>query len=602
MSLRGFFRHRTAAGLFCLTFVIANPSVIYSNLPHGSERGLKSAEMMLNVKIPMRDGIKLAAVVFLPQMNSERVPVIFTLTPYGADSYVDRALYFSENGYAFVLVDVRGRGDSEGKFEPFVNDSRDGCDIVEWLAARPWSNGKVAMWGGSYAGFDQWTTLKHPPTQLVTIVPAAAGYPGVDFPFFNNIFTSDAIRWLTLTNGKISNLMLYGESSFWSRKFADLQIEGRPFRELDRVVGNPSPIFQNWLDHPHPDSFWDGMVPRDSDYAGITIPILTITGHYDGDQAGALAYYRKHMEFGTPESKARHHLIIGPWDHAGTRTPAAEMGGLKFGEASVLDLNQLHREWYDWTMKNGPKPEFLQKRVAYYVAGKEAECWKYAEDLDAVGAKKLMLYLRSNGGASNLFASGVLSHEKPRGEKPDSFVSDPLDMQAILEEADTGEEDLTGQRAVYRLSGQGLVYHSKPFEKSVEISGFVKFTVWIALDVPDSDFTAILYEIFEDGTSVALTQDYKRARYRKSLRRFESVRPGEILPYIFDSFTFFSRRVQKGSRLRLVVTSPHSISLQKNYNSGRPVSEETGKDAVKAHVALYHDADHLSVLELPIVE
>ena len=85
------------------------------------------------VKIPMRDGIHLNATVYRPHEQKDALPVIFTLTPYISDSYIDRATYFSRNGYVYALVDVRGRGNSEGRFEPFANEGRDGYDIVEWL-------------------------------------------------------------------------------------------------------------------------------------------------------------------------------------------------------------------------------------------------------------------------------------------------------------------------------------------------------------------------------------------------------------------------------------------------------------------------------------
>jgi uncharacterized protein len=95
-------------------------------------------------------------------------------------------------------------------------------------------------------------------------------------------------------------------------------------------------------------------------------------------------------------ARDEHYLIIGPWDHAGTRTPEKEFGGLTFGEASLLDLNQLHREWYDWTLKDGEKPEFLKARVAYYVTG--ADEWKYAESLEAIADETKRLYLDSSHG------------------------------------------------------------------------------------------------------------------------------------------------------------------------------------------------------------
>src|SRR5579862_6029790 len=113
-------------------------------------------DLVWGFKIPLRDGVRLNGTVVQPAGQHEPLPVIFTLTPYIADSYLDRAMYFARHGYVFVLVDVRGRGNSGGSFEPFANEGRDGYDVVEYLARQPWSNGKVAMWGGSYAGFDQW--------------------------------------------------------------------------------------------------------------------------------------------------------------------------------------------------------------------------------------------------------------------------------------------------------------------------------------------------------------------------------------------------------------------------------------------------------------
>ena len=261
------------------------------------------------------------------------------------------------------------------------------------------------------AGFDQWATLKEAPAHLATIVPAAAAYAGVDFPFFKNIFASYDIQWLSFTSGVTPNAKLFGDSSIWNDKFRELYLAHRPFKELDQVVGNTSTHFQTWLKHPTPDEYWQAMVPTPDQYKRINVPILTITGHYDGDQAGAMTYYREHMLYGSDEAKQKHFLIIGPWDHAGTRTPNREVGGLKFGEASMLDLNKLHKEWYDWTMKSGAKPEFLKKRVAYYVVG--AEEWKYADSLEGISNAKRVLYLDSDGDANDVFRSGSLSEKQP---------------------------------------------------------------------------------------------------------------------------------------------------------------------------------------------
>jgi len=597
------FRRTALLLLLCLSLPLASPAQDSEQPP---------VETVWGVRIPLRDGVHLNATVYLPKEaetilanakdRKEALPVVFTLTPYIADSYHERAMYFARNGYVYALVDVRGRGNSEGTFEPFANEGRDGHDVVEWFAKQPYCNGKVTMWGGSYAGFDQWSVLKEFPPHLSTIVPAAAAHPGVDFPFRNNMFYPYNMQWITYTSGTTPNLNLFREGSLWRQFFFEMYKKHLPFAELDKLIGNPSPWFHKWIDDPIPGPYYDAMVPSAEQYRRISMPILTITGHYDGDQPGAMEFYRRHMKDGTAAATAQHYLIIGPWDHAGTRTPRREVSGLRFGEASVLDLNKLHKEWYDWTMKSGAKPEFLKKRVAYYVVGPGAENWKYADSLDAIATETRTLYLQSHGQANDAFHSGSLSAAKPGSDAPDKFTYDPLDTRPGELELTLDADSLTDQSRALNLFGSGVIYHSEPFAEATEVTGYVKLVLWMAMDVPDTDFYVALYEIQPDGTSIQLTSDQMRARYRESLRESKLIKPGEINRYEFDQFLFFSRRVMKGSRLRLVLASGNSIYVQKNYNSGGDVSRETAKDARTAHITVHHDAEHPSSLTLPIVK
>ena len=557
-------------------------------------------DMMWGVKIALRDGIHLNATVYRPHNQKDPLPVIFTFTPYIGDSYTDRAMYFASHGYVYALVDVRGRGNSEGDFEPFANEGQDGYDVTEWLAKQSYCDGKVAMWGGSYAGFDQWTVAKEFPPHLATIVPAAAAHPGVDFPFQYNIFYPYDMQWLTFTSSHTGNEKTFGNDAFWSQKSRQMYKTHNAFSEYDKSVGNPSPIFQKWLQHPVPDSYYDAMVPTPEQYKKLSLPVLTITGHYDGDQPGAFTFYKRHMEYGSAEARTNHYLIIGPWDHAGTRTPKREMGGLKFSEASALDLNKLHNEWYDWTMKSGHKPDFLKKRVAYYVMG--AEQWKYADTLESISNGKLTFYLSSNGEASDVFHSGTLLATKTNSAAADSWADDPLDNRPGDAEPAENPSYLTNQAGIINLFGQGVIYHSEPFPEATEVSGFPTLTLWLAMDVPDTDLGTELYEIQSDGSSILLSGAAMRARYRESLRQERPVPAGKVEKYVFDNFTFFSRQVAKGSRLRLVIGSINSPSSEKNYNSGGVVAMETGKDAHTAHIQLLHDAEQASALELPIVK
>jgi putative CocE/NonD family hydrolase len=560
----------------------------------------KQVDFTWGVKIPMRDGVKLNATVYKPK-DINPIPTILTLTPYIADNYHQRGIYFAQNGYAFVAVDSRGRGNSEGVFEPYASEAKDGHDIVEWLAKQPWCDGQVTMWGGSYGGCDQWLTLRESPPHLKTIVPVASAHAAVDFPFFGNIFYSYGFQWMTFTSGVTHNSAIMDDSNFWIEKFQEMYQNHLPFKELDRIVGNHSTFFQTWIKHPHPDEYWDNMALSSQQYDQISIPLLTITAHYDADQAGAMEYYRRHMH-SQSQMKDSHFLIIGPWDHPGTRTPKPEFGGLKFGEACLLDMNKLHKEWYDWTMKKGKKPVFLKKRVAYYVMGEEK--WKYANSLEEIPAHVQKMYLSSDNGARDVFHSGSLETKEPKGAhtaRADSFTYDPLDNRLGDLERKEIRDYLTDQTYELNLFSNGLVYHSEPFTKDTEITGWVKLFAWMELDVPDTDFTVLVEEVLPDGKLIKLTQDWLRARYRESKRVEKLVTPGEINLYIFDGFTFFSRRIAKGSRLRMLISCPNTIYLEKNYNSGGAVAEESGKDARIAHVILYHDADHPSHLELPVV-
>jgi uncharacterized protein len=587
-----------ALGVMAATTLLGISAVRAQQKPAADDT---TVDMQWAVKILGRDGVKLNATVFTPHGQKQPLPVIFTFTPYIGDSYTDRAVYFAKHGYVYALVDVRGRGNSGGEFEPFVNEGRDGYDVVEWFAKQPYCNGRVTMWGGSYAGFDQWTVLKEFPPHLATIVPAASAHPGVDFPFQYNIFAPYDLQWLTFTSGVTGNGSLFGNSGFWSSKAREMYLSHSAFQDFDKLAGNASTVFQKWVKHPAPDAYYDAMVPSPEEYKRIGIPILTITGHYDGDQPGAFTFYKRHMKYGTAEAKANHYLIVGPWDHAGTRTPRAEVGGLKFSEASVLDLNKLHTEWYDWAMKGGTKPAFLKKRVAYYLVG--AEEWKYADSLESISNAVKTLYLSSNGGAGDVFRSGILSEGKPSASSAaDEWIYDPLNTRPGAAESDEEPNGLTSQRGVLNLFGEGTIYHTEPFAEATEVTGFPKLTAWLKMDVPDTDLETDLYEILPDGGSVQLTGATMRARYRESSREEKPVPAGKAEKYTFDNFTFFSRRVAKGSRLRLVVRSINSTGAEKNYNSGGVVAAETGKDARTAHIALVHDADHPSALELPIVK
>lgn len=149
------------------------------------------------------------------------------------------------------------------------------------------------------------------------------------------------------------------------------------------------------------------------------------------------------------------------------------------------------------------------------------------------------------------------------------------------------------------LQGNGLVYHSAPLGEEMELSGSMKLTVWLEMDVPDTDFAASVDEIRMDGSVIHLTDTTQRARYRLSRSEPQLVEVGKVLRYEVSTFRFNARRIPKGSRLRLTLMPP-SPEFERNYGSGKPVERETVQDARVAHIRLYHDKRHRSTLEAPV--
>lgn len=552
------------------------------------------------VKVQLRDGVCLSATIYLPKDRATPLPAIIALTPYIAQTYHDWGMYFAARNYVFVAVDVRGRGNSEGEFRPLIDEDKDAFDTVEWLASQPYCNGQVAMCGGSYSGHVQWAASKEFPPHLVTIVPVASPYAGVDFPIRSNITAPYWLQWLTLVQGRSLQDKIFADNThYWRAQFRERIELGIAYKQTDTWLGRPSAIFQEWISHPEPDAYWDRYNPRAEQYARISIPILTITGICDVDQPGALMHYREHWKNGTQTAVARHYLIIGPWDHAGTRTPATEFCGLKVAQASLLDMQKLHLEWYAWTMQGGPKPEFLRKNVAYYVTG--AEKWRYADTLEEVTARAEPFYLQSTENPSDVFKSGSLDTEaRPRTSEPDYYIYDPRDVSLAELESTVDPENRIDHRMIHASTGKQLVYHSAPFERDTEISGFFKLFTWLAIDQPDTDFRAAVYDIGLDGSAIQLTADSLRARYREDLREAKLIRTNEPLRYDFERFMFVSRLIGKGHRLRLVIGPNNSIYSQKNYNSGGVVSEESMSDARTVTVRLFHDEARPSQLLVPV--
>ena len=555
------------------------------------------------VRVPMRDGCQLNATLYMPGRMHSPGPCILTMTPYGWDDHHERAKYFAERGFLYAVVDVRGRGNSEGSFRPLIQEAHDACDAVEWAARSPLCNGKVAMKGGSYSGYCQWAAAKESPRGLATIVPIASPYPGIDFPMRNNVFYPYLLRWVAFTSGRARQSQLFADDAFWSDQFREWHESGESFEALFNRIGEVPTSVKEWLDHPHPDEFWDRFNPSEGQYAKIDIPTLTITGAYDDDQLGAMTHFAQSTAHAA--NRDRHFLLIGPWDHAATGAPRRSIGGLDFHEDSVIDVQSLHLSWYRWIMEGGEQPDLLRAPVTYYISG--AERWSYAQELSEVTRHTERLFLSSFGNPNDVRSPGQLDPSPGRGG-PDEYEYDTalLDGPEIEVEARSDGGSIVDQSVMVALTGRLLAYETAPFGYPRTISGFFRANLWLSLNRPDSDFYVTVHEVFSDGRVVRLSSDVMRARYRGGLRSATLVETTEPLQYDFNRFTFVARRIEAGHRLRLVLAPwgrpVDSIFTQRNFGGGGIVSKETVQQAGKARVRLFHDARHPSVLSVPIGE
>jgi putative CocE/NonD family hydrolase len=553
--------------------------------------------IMWDQKIPMRDGVKLSATIYRDPAQTAPLPAIVMLSPYIASSQgATQGVYFAQRGYVFVAIDDRGRGNSDGVFVPSRVEGKDGYDAIEWVAKQPWCNGSVAMWGGSWLGFTQWSTARERPPHLKAIAPTAPVYPGVDYPQPGGITMSFTLRWLTFVAGRALNEGLFLADALWRNAELELVAKARPFAELEVVTGARGTVFRTWLAHPSEDAFWQAVTPRPEDYAKLQIPILTITGHYDGDQRGALTYYERHLAHASKETAARHWLVIGPWDHSGTRRPKDSLGGVRFGTSAVVDMEALHKAWYDHVLKGGPVPELLKDRVVCFISGRNT--WVSAHSLDQLEGPPLRYDLDVDAAVvGDVTRAGRIVARAGRAATV-VLTSDPRRLLTLDELDDHEGSELVNQREAYAARPSRIVLHTEAFAAETVLAGRPRLRLQVAVDQPDADLFADLFEILPDGSAVYLAHSQLRLSYRTGATRKLLV-PNKPELVELPRFDFFARAIAKGSRLRLVIDAGPVGGWQRNLHTGGDSVNEPLSTARVAKLTIATGGDAGSVLELP---
>lgn len=527
-----------------------------------------------------KNGNTLTITIVRKKENKSPLPVIFTNNIYAGlidDFFGKRAAVYN---YVGAVVNTRGKRNSNDENNPFEHESQDIYEVIDWVSKQPWSNGKVGMIGGSYLGFSQWAAVKKLHPALKTIVPQVAVGIGIDYPARNSIFMSYMLQWIQyVTNNKFTDEADFANAVKWDSINTKWYKSGKAFRALDTISGKPSKIFQRWLDHPGYDSYWQKMVPYKKDFSKINIPILTTTGYYDADQIGALYYFKKHHQY---NKNANHYLVIGPYNHGGAQNFGyTYLNGTPIDPVARISIDDLAFSWFDYILKDGKKPDILKDKINFQVMN--TNTWKHVSDLEKMHTSTLKFYLQDRKNSASAF------------NKPDikSFTKQTVDLK------NREEKDI-----YYKISkkdsikmNSSLAFESEVLDKDMIISGNLAGVFNVSINKKDFDTDTSLYQIQPDGKPFLLSTHMIRASYAKNNEVRQLLKPGTIEQIPVNNSFFISKKVEKGSKLLLLVGVNKNPNWQINYGTGKDVSDETVKDAGEPlEINWYND----SYVEIPV--
>ena len=546
---------------------------------HGAQPG--SGEIK-KVKIPMRDGVELATLIYFPESGESPLPTVLVRTPYGDQSQRGYGRFFSKHGYAVAIQNARGTNGSEGEFRLWINEKEDGYDTVEWLAAQEWSNGKIGMIGGSYSGWVQLAAAAAKPPHLVTIVPRVT----MGDPFFNHVYPHGMF---SLTHIQaIAMCEQYAGSS--SRAALPREWRGRlshlPVVDLDRVIlGEKNDHWREHLQHGVRDSYWDRANVL-QELEDVSIPAFVQGGWFDFGGIGTKQAYT-HLK----RSKSRYvKLLIGPWLHSGKTPPGAD---IDWGPEAEVDFMPLFLRWFDTWLLGVDNGILKEPLVRVFAIG--PNCWLESDGYPLGDTSELKLYLASEGGANTSGGDGSLQLERfAKGAQFDSYVYDPADPTPSLWYDALADYDS-------RVSSREdiLVYESEPIEEPLMVMGPVSAKLYASSSATDTDWVVYWRVIDDRGEGTPLGRGTLRARFRNSPRHPELLEVDEIHEYTIDLW-HMGIRIDKGWRVRLEVASACFPAFSRNLNTGGNNEMET--DFVKARQRVFHSRDHASYLALPVID
>ena len=558
------------------------------------------------VMIPMRDGIRLGAIVYRPS-DEGKYPVIIYRTPYGADDY-DRSAAFprkaAKEGYVVFIVDVRGRFRSEGEFEAYRNEKKDGYDLIEWCAVQPYANGRVGTYGGSYPGFVQWLAMAERPPHLVAAAPEMTPIGSHHFLYYGGAFSHPWLDWFVPYIFGDKRRRAGDTSGPWDDEKSITQWEEsdrkawyafRPLVDLP-IMKRYAPEYYSWLQHPDSSSWWDFANTGDT-FKDFTAPVFLESGWYDaayGPKGATMAFYKMRKEAATERARENTVLVLGPWNHTSLNVRKTSFGEMENGPAAGIDYDEELLRWFNRELRGDPMAPPIP-RVSIFVMGENR--WRTESEWPLSRARYSSYYLRGTASAAGSGSAGMLSLIAPQKEKPDAYRFDPSDPvwdKSYEKSYPYDHREIESRQDV-------MVYTSEPLAEDVEVTGEVIAELFVSSEGRDTDFTFTLCDVHPDGRSINLHgQDagYLRMRYRNGLDKQELMVPGTVYPIrIGDVYT--SNVFLKGHRIRVTVSSSMAPHYDANPNTGTEIATE--REMRPVINTIHHDKRYPSRILLPVI-
>jgi len=527
--------------------------------------------------VPMRDGVRLAADVYLPEKEGP-VPVVLVRTPYGKSNDTEPYYRFVQRGFGVVIQDVRGREDSEGEWLPMYYEVEDGDDTLNWIAAQPWSNGDAAMTGGSYLGYVQWAAAASGNPHLKAMLSSVcSGSPFVDVPRRGGCFNSGMLAWAFAVSGQRM------DAEKMVRDDWDEVLNIRPLEDLaPKALGYDVPFLRKWISHMDCDELWQRGSWKNR-FGTRRVPALIMSGWFDDNGMGTTEALDLYADY--DEKK----VILGPWMHSGNAN--YDIHGFALGNNALrYDMDLICFAWLERHVNGVDNGIEKTPKVEYYTMGSNE--WKSADNWPVPGTKELVLYLDGDGtdgpdqeqqtGNKGCAAShqeqpegrscaaaenrGRLTKEKILAAGEDIYLYDPEDPPVHIIDMSENELEVPEDYTEEEKRKDILCYSTQRLVKDLTITGDALAKIYISSDCEDTDLVVRITDVDENGRSMKLADGVISVRYRNQFIYPEFMEPGKVYPVEIRT-TKLSHTFKKGHKLRVTVTSGAENFIFPNRNT-----------------------------------